>query len=894
MKKLLLSLFSLATFVSFGQGRISFHYTDTVQVKYDGAFLSLPWAGGFNNPQFGKIDLNLDGELDILVFDRSGNRWIPFESSGGSNPTYTYAPQHIENLPEIKEWMVLADFNCDGKVDIFHHVNAGIGLYENTSSGGSLSFSWALGTDPFIKSLKFGNYSNLYVLSSDIPAIVDIDNDGDLDILTFDQGNTVHFNENSANCGLNFEQISACWGGFAENANNNSVTLNSCTPKTEGKTQHQGSTLLVKDLDGNGAADCLLGDVSFTNATAVYNTGTSFNADMTSQDSTFPKLDIPVDLYLFPAFFDLDVNNDGENDIIVAPNINGSKNTENTWLYENMGTPSSPNYQRTSTGFLQEDMLDFGEGSKPTFVDLNTDGKKDLVVSSKGKFISSGVYESKLIYFINTGTILQPKFELENSNLGNIGNLSIGTDLHPAFADLTSDGLNDLVLGSADGKLIYFKNTGTFTSPQFTLTDANFLGLDFGANSTPYFFDIDDDGNVDLFVGEESGNINYLKGQGGINFTYENEFFGGINVSSGSFQGYSVPSFAVIDSTVQLMVGSSTFGVIQYDSILSVFNNQASLEYTLGTDTTSSTGFEQTPLGTSKRTGRNQILFRASELLAAGYTRGKITDISLEVVTSGNPPMTQGLTISFKNTTSNSITGFETGMTEAFNLATGFNQGWNNIPMTIPFEWDGTSNLLVEFCFSKNYPQTTIPVKMSSTSFPSNGYGDITNWNTNTAKGCLMPYKAAVNNRPNMKLKITPTVTRIDHVLKDGYRNAADFTDLNHDGIPDAILGNLSGGLTLFYGGEYNGISVPEYAETKTINFDVFPNPGYGSFTIELNEVQGGEKNMRIYNLNGQLLYSTSFYDLRKTIDVDYLKAGLYIIEVTGDDWKGFSRWVKM
>ncbi len=902
MQKALFTLFTLLSLSAFGQGRISFEYSDTVSVTMNGQTLSLAWAGGMNSVQFGEIDLDLDGTKDMLAFDREGNRWIPFlRVQQGGATVYKYAPQYIEYLPEIQAWMVIADYNCDGKNDIFHHVNLGIGVMENTSSNGQLNFTWALGNDPYIRSHYAGNYGNLYVLSTDIPAITDVDNDGDLDILTFGGGNTVLFNENAASCGLDFTRVSNCWGGFAENALNNSVTLDACTPSapggntnSTGKVQHSGSTMLIKDFTGDGLPDCLLGDVSFNNSTMVINGGTLTDAYMIGQDSTYPTNDVPVDLYIFPAFFDVDADFDGVNDLVVAPNIGGSKNTENVWFYKNHGTNAVPNLQLESRDWMQKDMMDFGEGSKPVFVDLNSDGLQDLVVSSSGKYITSGVYSSTLYYFQNTGTSQLPSFSLLDTNLGNLSSYGIGRDLHPAFADLTNDGLQDLVVGNGNGTLIYFKNTGTFASPQFTLTDANFLNFDAGENSTPYFFDIDNDGNVDLFVGERQGNINYFKGNGGTSFTLINEYFGGIDVSAPAFNGYSVPSFATVDGIDQMMIGSHTFGVVQFDSLNDVINLPPLIESTFGTDTITSVGAELTPLGTSKRTGRNQILVLASELLAAGYERGNLTSLSLEVASTGNPPMTQGLNIRLKNTLVSSLSGFDDDMTEVYNLATGFNPGWNQINFTSPFEWDGISNLLIEVCFSKNFPQINIDVKMTVTPFTSNAVGDITGWNNNTAKGCNMPYKYTSSQRPNLRLGLVPTATHIESVLKDGYFNAADFADLNGDSYPDAVLGNQSGGLIFYFGGEYQGIGLDEWLAPKAMDLAIFPNPGKDQVTISFENDQLGDKTLRIFSTTGQLVLEMESRNTEEVIKTNFLPSGLYIIEATGKQWRGVARWIKL
>ena len=64
-----------------------------------------PWSGGMNFCQFSEIDLNLDGEKDIFIFDRSGkngsrngNKIIPMVYDQNIND-YIYKPEYIDNFP---------------------------------------------------------------------------------------------------------------------------------------------------------------------------------------------------------------------------------------------------------------------------------------------------------------------------------------------------------------------------------------------------------------------------------------------------------------------------------------------------------------------------------------------------------------------------------------------------------------------------------------------------------------------------------------------------------------------------------------------------------------------------------------------------------------------------
>src|SRR5690554_8086634 len=79
--------------------------------------------------------------------------------------------------------MKLVDFNGDGKKDIFTYTLGGIKVYKNISNSTD-GVQWELYKDP-IKSVVNNNLVSLYVSSNDIPAYVDVDGDGDIDVLAF-------------------------------------------------------------------------------------------------------------------------------------------------------------------------------------------------------------------------------------------------------------------------------------------------------------------------------------------------------------------------------------------------------------------------------------------------------------------------------------------------------------------------------------------------------------------------------------------------------------------------------------------------------------------------------------------------------------------------------------
>ena len=119
-------------------------------------------------------------------------------------------PQNLEN------WVLLVDYNQDGKEDIFTSTSNAIALFTNISSENlEFEFTKILTTDS-----GFGP-TNLYVDGVDLPAIVDIDNDCDIDVLSFNYDGTyveLHQNKSMELYGvcsaIDLYKTDNCWGNF--------------------------------------------------------------------------------------------------------------------------------------------------------------------------------------------------------------------------------------------------------------------------------------------------------------------------------------------------------------------------------------------------------------------------------------------------------------------------------------------------------------------------------------------------------------------------------------------------------------------------------------------------------------------------------------------------------
>ncbi|MEM9023404.1 MAG: FG-GAP-like repeat-containing protein, partial [Bacteroidota bacterium] len=482
----------------------------------------------------------------------------------------------------MSNWMLLRDYNCDGKQDLFAHTPGGIMVYRNDSDVNGLAFTMV---DARVQTERANGPANLLVTSVDFPAIEDIDNDGDLDVLTFDGGGTlVEFHRNRSmedfgNCdSLHFELAETCWGKFAEDGSNSSITLGvSCKGgsgnQTEGGGAHAGSTIIALDMDDDGDKEVILGDISSANLVLLTNGGDSLNANMVAVEEEFPSNTQSVQINTFPIGFHLDVNNDGFKDFLAVPNNeNISENFTSVWYYRNTATDGQVVLDLAQLNFLQDEMLEFGAGANPVFFDENGDGLLDLLVGNDS-YHDGGANTSSLTLLRNTGTANAPAFDLITRDYANASTLDV-RGLYPSVGDLDGDGDEDLILGDWNGNLHYFQNTaGAGSAANFALAEAVFKGIDVGQYAAPQIVDINQDGLPDLLVGERSGNLNYFRNIGTAaapDFTTDPTLgqFGGIDVFVPCCTGYSSP-FMVKDSTgnYDLYVGSEQGYIYFYNNI---------------------------------------------------------------------------------------------------------------------------------------------------------------------------------------------------------------------------------------------------------------------------------------------------------------------------------------
>ena len=316
------------------QAQVSFVLDQDIEVNAVGKSYSEPWTGGLNAIQANEMDLNGDGTLDLVVFDRSNNKVSTYLLVGDD---YQYAPEYETHFPKMEFWMLLRDFNCDGKPDLFTSSIFGMKVYENVSTE---RISWKAVADPLYTEGTSGQV-NLQMNASDIPAILDMDGDGDLEILVFNfsgsGGIEYHKNysvEQTGTCGLTLERISAQWGGLSD-CGCTDFAFNSEACSTNGRISHAGGkSLLVTDVNGDLIKDLLVGQEGCRELATFINEGTNEEAVFSQVSYAYPTQEAAMTME-FPALFEL------TNGLVVSPGIvetgHGANYIDDILFYDKTG-----------------------------------------------------------------------------------------------------------------------------------------------------------------------------------------------------------------------------------------------------------------------------------------------------------------------------------------------------------------------------------------------------------------------------------------------------------------------------------------------------------------------------------------------------------------------------
>jgi uncharacterized protein (DUF2141 family) len=562
-----------------------------------------PFTGGFYNPSHQFVDIDDDGDVDLFIFDPNDNSLHFFRNTGTTQaPTFRYE-HHPFTFPAALGWVRFVDVNGDGKKDFLtagDSINS-IAIYHNNGTGQNPAFTlWT----PVLRD-SAGHIVHAELNS--IPSFADIDNDGDLDLFTLNTAiGTINFYENIGSPqnllltlkSNRWQNLQICPGCKLKSGELPVFA----SPGTSGSLRHGNGTMTFADIDGDGDLDLFYGDLFDSGVLFFRNNGTPLVPILDTVYVRFPP-GSPVVTGGFnqPSFADIDGDGDLDFFISVMPPF---QRFDNFWFFRNIGTATAFNFVLETKNYLST--LDMGIHSAPAFVDIDGDGDLDMFIGElfggvsfwrntgtpsapqfvlvDSSFYSSatrfalvpvfvdiddngtadmfiGHFAGNIEFHRNIGTPTSPQFQREVSFFDSV---NVGNYAAPAFFDINGDGDLDLFVGKADGRISFYRNDGTPQSFAYTLVSTNFAGIDVGFNAKPSFADVDGDGLIDLLVGASDGKIHYYRNTGSAGnpvFTFMTDAFGSVD------RMYeSIPVLVDIDGDgdVDLFVGHLRGGVEFY------------------------------------------------------------------------------------------------------------------------------------------------------------------------------------------------------------------------------------------------------------------------------------------------------------------------------------------
>ncbi len=311
------------------------------------------------------------------------------------------------------------------------------------------------------------NPSGVPSLSFSQPKFADMDGDGDFDLIL---------------CSMNDKPLYL--------TNTGSKTAPKFTLSDDiFPTVAYGEVVVAYDIDADGDLDLIGG--SFSGLTLYRNDGNAINPSFTKVDDFFAGLD--VGMYPVPDLGDLD--NDGDLDLIIGKSESGEIR-----IYTNSGDSSAAVFLEANSKVV----ADVGLYAYPVLADLDNDGDLDIITGRDGL----GFY-----YYKNTGSATAPAWSEASTIFSGLATTTYFNS--PAIVDINGDGKKDLIYGNASGPLVYYKNTGSASSPKWTENTSLFGGvIDIGGASSPFFIDLDNDGDLDLITGSNMGDIISYKNVG--------------------------------------------------------------------------------------------------------------------------------------------------------------------------------------------------------------------------------------------------------------------------------------------------------------------------------------------------------------------------------------------
>lgn len=475
-------------------------------MRPDGREYALPFLGGLDVPRPQFVDIDGDGDLDLFIQEYSGQLWF-FENVGTpKTPRFEWRTNRYQNI-DIGEWYRFVDIDQDGLIDLvcekpFSHMS----YYRNVGTKTEAKFE-------YVDVLRDVEDEPIFMDRQNIPWFVDIDCNKHLDLFVGRvEGTLARFEAIAPGSTRfsfiteNFENIEII--GRVGNELGGSYSSVTASELIFGRptARHGANAIAFADFDGDGDFDLFWGDFFEPGILLIENIGRTCSTPSFYVEPVLLPWAAEQLTSGYNAPMPVDIDGDGDLDFFMGV-LGGAFNpvgtsADNFYFWERTAEDS---FDLRTKRFL--DMIDLGSETVPAFGDINGDGRLDMLVGSK---IDPALGDSgRLTTFINEGTTTAPRFRQTTSVP-----MADAYHLAPVLGDLTGNGLLDLLVGTWNQDILYYKNQGTKTEPQWVQDPERTIALPRASNNIPVLVDIDGDGDLDLFVGTANGVVAFFRNVG--------------------------------------------------------------------------------------------------------------------------------------------------------------------------------------------------------------------------------------------------------------------------------------------------------------------------------------------------------------------------------------------
>ena len=403
-------------------------------------------------------DINNDGRLDLVFNAYNPNYRLFYILHNNTATPYSSGITKVHGDVSTAVSIELVDINNDGWLDV---------VARDTTNGSKVILNSRNNSLPFSESSS-GIAIGKIAIKPDGLAVADVNNDGRKDfIATFFDGAPVQLY-----------------------LTGDDETYNKLPAIQVSPDNISGRSLALADFNNDGDIDVLIG--AFGINRLYHNDATSqpFSGSLTSQNAgpgtTTSSLAVTL----------ADMDNDGDLDMLTG-NYNSSSTPNKLYLNNGSSTPFTPLVEQNIKSTVEQTYA-IAAG------DMDSDGDMDVVIGNRNGY--SKLYKNDMSGDLFSAFAAQ-----------NVGSETTLWTWDIKIADINGDGHLDVVKGNYGAEnYIYFNNKTS--SPFSGVTASTIYSGDAHSTRSIETVDIDNDGDIDIIVGNASSNYTYLNNGTGTSF----------------------------------------------------------------------------------------------------------------------------------------------------------------------------------------------------------------------------------------------------------------------------------------------------------------------------------------------------------------------------------------